>query len=214
MRAFDARSGALLWSWDPIRRDPADPATATWGDGWHNVGAANVWAPMSIDEQRGLVFMPTSSPSPDFFGGQRPGANQHADSVVALRIKDGSLAWAFQVVKHDVWDYDLPAQPTLTTLDIDGAHRDVVIQATKQGLVFVLDRDSGRPLFPVEEREVPQGGAPGEALAPTQTFPSDLPALVPSSLRPGDAFGFTPFDRGACRKRIAAFRSDGLYTPG
>ena len=213
VRAFDARSGALLWSWDPIPRDPADPATATWGDGWHNVGAANVWAPMSIDEQRGLVFMPTSSPSPDFFGGQRPGANQHADSVVALRINDGSLAWAFQVVKHDVWDYDLPAQPTLTTLDVGGARRDVVIQATKQGLVFVLDRDSGRPLFPVEERAVPQGGAPGEALALTQTFPSDLPALVPSTLHADDAFGFTPFDRAACRKRIATARSDGLYTP-
>jgi len=168
---------------------------------------------MSIDEQRGLVFLPTSSPSPDFYGGLRPGANRHADSVVALRIKDGSLAWAFQIVKHDVWDYDVPAQPTLARIDVDGARRDVVIQATKQGLVFVLDRDTGSPVFPIEERAVPQGGVPGEMLSATQTFPADLPALVPSQLRPIDAFGSTPFDRNACRERIAALRSDGPYTP-
>ena len=202
VRAFDARSGALRWQWQPL-----EPDTAT------HAGAGNVWAPMSVDETRGLVFLPTSSPSPDFFGGQRPGANAHSDSVVALHAGDGSLAWAFQIVKHDVWDYDVPAQPTLATLAIDGRPRDVVVQATKQGLVFVLDRDSGRPLFPVEERAVPQGGVAGEALSPTQTFPVDLPALVPSSLRPEDAFGFTFFDRNACRERIAALRNDGLYTP-
>ena len=159
------------------------------------------------------MFLPTSSPSPDFYGGLRPGANRHADSVVALRIKDGSLVWAFQIVKHDVWDYDVSAQPTLARIDVGGAPRDVVIQATKQGLVFVLDRDTGEPVFPVEERAVPQGGAPGEVLSATQTFPADLPALVPLRVRPEDAFGFTPFDRGACRERIAALRNDGLYTP-
>ncbi len=213
VRAFDARSGAPRWTWDAIPRDLSDPATQTWGDGWRAAGAANVWAPMSIDEERGLVFLPTSSPSPDFYGGLRPGANRHADSVVALRIEDGSLAWDFQIVKHDVWDYDLPAQPTLARIEVDGTRRDVVIQATKQGLVFVLDRDTGRPVFPVEERAVPQGGAPGEVLSATQTFPVDLPALVPSQLRPTDAFGFTSFDRDACRERIAGLRSDGLYTP-
>jgi quinoprotein glucose dehydrogenase len=213
VRAFDARSGALRWTWDPIPRDAADPATRTWGEGWRLTGAANVWAPMSIDEARGLVFLPTSSPSPDFYGGLRPGANLHADSVAAVRIRDGVLDWSFQIVKHDVWDYDLPAQPTLATLSIDGVRRDVVIQATKQGLVFVLDRDTGKPLFPVEERAVPQGGVAGESLAPTQTFPTDVPSLVPNLLRPDDAFGFTPFDRKACRERIAALRSEGLYTP-
>ena len=213
VRAFDTRSGAALWTWDPIPRDRSDPATQTWGDAWRDTGAANVWAPMSIDPARGLVFLPTSSPSPDFYGGLRPGANLHADSVAAVRIRDGVLVWSFQIVKHDVWDYDVPAQPTLATLTIDGARRDVVIQATKQGLVFVLDRDSGRPLFPVEERPVPQGGVAGESLSATQTFPADLPALVPSQLRPEQAFGFTPFDRNACRERIAAARSEGLYTP-
>ncbi|MEO5698454.1 MAG: pyrroloquinoline quinone-dependent dehydrogenase [Burkholderiaceae bacterium] len=202
VHAFDLRTGALRWSWDPLL--PQDGVVA---------GAANVWAPMSVDEARGLVFLPTSSPSPDFYGGMRPGANRHADSVVALRAADGSVAWAFQIVKHDVWDYDVAAQPTLATLQIDGKPRDVVVQATKQGLVFVLDRDSGAPVFPVEERAVPQGGAPGEMLSATQTFPADMPALVPSALRADDAFGFTPFDRAACRDRIAALRHEGLYTP-
>ena len=205
VRAFDARSGALRWAWEPLR--PAQGGTPL------RAGAGNVWAPMSIDAARGLVFLPTSSPSPDFFGGMRPGDNRDADSVVALRIADGSRAWAFQIVKHDVWDYDVPAQPTLATVQVAGAPRDVVIQATKQGLVFVLDRDTGVPVFAVEERAVPQQGAPGERLAPTQIFPVDLPPLVPSTLKPEDAFGFTPFDRGACRRRIAALRSEGLYTP-
>jgi len=213
VRAFDARTGTPKWTWDAIPRAAADPAAATWGEGWRSAGAANVWAPMSIDEARGLVFLPTSSPSPDFFGGLRPGANRHANSVVALHVADGRMAWAFQITKHDVWDYDVPAQPTLTTLNLDGVARDVVVQGTKQGLLFVLDRDTGAPVFPVEERAVPQGGAPGEALSPTQTFPVGMPALVPQRLRPEDAFGFTPYDRNACRQRIEALRNDGLYTP-
>jgi quinoprotein glucose dehydrogenase len=211
VRAFDARTGGLRWTWDPVPRDASDPAAQTWGEGWRDVGGANVWAPMSIDEERGLVFLPTSSPSPDFYGGLRPGANLHADSVVALRIKDGSLVWAFQIVKHDVWDYDVPAQPTLASIDVGGAPRDVVIQATKQGLVFVLDRDTGEPVFPVEERAVPQGGVPGEVLSATR-LPADLLRSCCCTCAP-NAFGFTPFDRGACRERIAALRNDGLYTP-
>jgi quinoprotein glucose dehydrogenase len=205
VRAFDARSGRLLWTWDPIARDSARSAAAP--------GAGNVWAPMSVDEQRGLLFLPTSSASPDFFGGARPGNNEHADSVVALRIADGTVAWSFQVVHHDLWDYDVPAQPTLATLNVGGAPRDVVVQGTKQGFVFVLDRDTGKPVFPVEERPVPQGGAPGEVLSATQPFPVDLPPLAPARLAASDAFGFTPFDRAACAKEIAALRNEGLYTP-
>ena len=205
VRAFDARSGAPCWEWEPLL--PSADGSA------QRAGGGNVWAPVSIDEARGLVYLPTSSPSPDFFGGLRGGDNRHSDSVVALRIADGKLVWAFQIVKHDVWDYDVPSQPTLARISVGGAPRDVVVQGTKQGLVFVLDRDSGAPVFPVEERAVPQQGAPGEVLSPTQTFPADLPALVPSVLRPEDAFGFTPWDRAACRERISALRSEGLYTP-
>ncbi|MBU1359255.1 MAG: pyrroloquinoline quinone-dependent dehydrogenase [Gammaproteobacteria bacterium] len=205
VRAFDARTGMLRWTWDPLRPDASGRKP--------RAGAANVWAPMAVDEARGLVFLPTSSPSPDFFGGERPGDNRDADSVVALRVADGSRAWAFQVVKHDVWDYDVAAQPALATLHIDGRPRDVVVEATKQGLVFVLDRDTGLPVFPVEERPVPQGAVPGDVLSATQTFPVGMPALVPSELKAQDAFGFTFFDRGACRDRIAALRNEGLYTP-
>lgn len=214
VRAYDARSGAPVWTFDPIPRRADDPAAATWGEGWRDAGHANVWAPMSVDEGRGLIFLPTSSPSPDFFGGQRPGANAHADSVVALEAATGRLVWSFQTVHHDVWDYDLPAQPVLATLKLDGAPRDVVIQGTKQGFVFVLDRETGAPVFPVEERPVPQDGAPGEALSPTQPFPADLPALTPQRIAPEDAFGLIPFyDGPACRDALAASRNEGLYTP-
>ena len=200
VRAFDARTGAPRWTWDPL------PPEARHGH-------ANVWAPMSVDEARGLVFLPTSSPSPDFFGGLRAGQNGHANSVVALDAETGVLRWSFRTVNHDVWDYDLPAQPTLSRLTIGGVQRDVVIQGTKQGFVFVLDRDTGAPVLPVEERPVPQGGVPGEVLSPTQPYPADLPPLVPHSLRPEDGWGFTPWDAGACRDQIATARSDGLYTP-
>lgn len=213
VRAFDARTGTPRWSWDPIPRDPSNPASATWGGGVPTAGHANVWAPMSIDAARGLVFLPTSSPSPDFFGGLRPGDNAHANSVVALEAETGKIAWVFQTVHHDVWDYDVPAQPTLATLNIEGRAVDVVIQGTKQGFLFVLDRESGAPVFPVEERPVPQGGVAGEALSPTQPMPVDLPALVPQTLTPDDAFGLTFWDRGVCRDAIADSRSEGLYTP-
>lgn len=211
--ALDARTGARRWSFDPIPRDASDARAPSWGEGWREAGHANVWAPMSIDEARGLVFMPTSSPSPDFFGGLRPGDNRHANSVVAIEAATGDVRWAYQIVHHDLWDYDLPAQPTLATLNLDDGPRDVVIQATKQGLVFLLDRDTGEPVLGVEERAVPQEGAPGETLSPTQPFPTRTPALVPTHLKPEDAFGLTPFDRASCRKAIAAARSEGLYTP-
>jgi quinoprotein glucose dehydrogenase len=213
VRAFDARSGALRWTWDPVPRTAEAAAAQGWTDGWQAAGHANVWAPMSADAARGLIFLPTSSPSPDFFGGLRPGDNRHANSVVALKAASGELFWAYQIVHHDVWDYDTPAQPTLTTLQLDAGPRDVVIQGTKQGFVFVLDRDTGKPVFPVEERPVPQGGAPGEALSPTQPFPAHVPALVPQHLKPEMAWGLTPWDRGECRAMIEAARSDGLYTP-
>ncbi|NOT41118.1 MAG: pyrroloquinoline quinone-dependent dehydrogenase, partial [Alphaproteobacteria bacterium] len=213
VRAFDVRTGAPKWSWDPVPRDANDPAAKTWGEGFKDVGHANVWAPMSVDETRGLVFLPTSSASPDFFGGLRPGDNKHSNSVVALKAETGELVWAFQTVHHDVWDYDNPAQPTLATIDVEGKPRDVVIQPTKQGFLFVLDRDTGEPVFPVEERPVPQGGIAGEVLSPTQPYPTVIPALAPQKISADDAYGVTPWDREACRKLIAETRNEGLYTP-
>ena len=165
VRAFDVRSGAARWQWDPIPRSPENPASATWqGEQPPREGHANVWAPMSADTERGLVFLPTSSPSPDFFGGLRPGDNQYANSVVALHARPGEVAWSFQTVHHDVWDYDLASQPGLYSIWKNGRSHDVVAQPTKTGLIFVLDRDTGEPFLPVEERPVPQNGAKGETL--------------------------------------------------
>ncbi len=212
VRAFDARTGAPRWSFDPIPRDAARARAQGWED-QPVEGHANVWAPMATDEARGLVFLPTSSPSPDFFGGMRPGDNRNANSVVALEAATGRVRWAFQTVHHDVWDYDIPAQPMLATITKDGAARDVVIQVTKTGLVFTLDRDTGEPVFAVEERPVPQGGAAGEALSPTQPFPVAPQPLAPSRIAPEDAWGVLGFDRAACRDRIAGARAEGLYTP-
>ncbi len=202
VRAFDARTGQSRWSFDPLVH------------GGITAGHANVWAPMSVDEERGLVFLPTSSPSPDFWGGKRPGNNDYANSVVALRVESGERAWSYQTVHHDVWDYDLPAQPTLARIDAGEGPRDVVIQPTKQGFVFVLDRDTGKPVWPVEERAVPQGGAEGEQLSPTQPFPTHVPPLLLQQISADDVFGLIPFwERNACRAQVAAARNEGLYTP-
>lgn len=203
VHAFDAVTGALRWTFDPLAN--AGPGVAA--------GAANVWAPMSVDEARGLVFLPTSSPSPDFYGAARPGNNGYANSVVAVKAATGEVAWAFQTTHHDVWDYDVPAQPTLGVVTYGGRTRPAVIQTTKQGLVFTLDRETGRPLIPVQERPVPQGGAIGESLSPTQPFPVAPAPLAPSRIRADDAFGLTPWDRGACRRLIAGARNEGIYTP-
>jgi quinoprotein glucose dehydrogenase len=214
VHAYDAESGALRWSFDPIPRTPVAANAASWSSaGAARTGAANVWAPMSVDEERGLVFLPTTSPSPDFYGGERPGDNRYADSVVALHVTTGRVAWAFQTTHHDVWDYDLPAQPTLGVVTYKDKTEPAVLQPTKQGLLFTLDRLSGEPLIPVEEHRVPQGGAPGEELSPTQPFPIAPKALAPHWIKPDDAWGLTWYDRGQCRNKIAAARAQGLYTP-
>lgn len=204
VHAFDAVTGQLRWAYDPLAA--AEPAIAA--------GAANVWAPMSVDVERGLVFLPTSSPSPDFYGAARPGNAGHANSVVAVKAVTGEVAWAFQTTHHDVWDYDIPAQPTLGMVSYKGGPpRPAVIQTTKQGLLFTLDRETGQPIIPVQERPVPQGGALGEHLSPTQPFPVAPEALAPNRIKPDDAFGLTPWDRAACRKKLAGARAEGLYTP-
>lgn len=200
--AFDARTGATLWTFDPLSGSP-------------NIrgGHSNVWSTISVDEERGLVFLPTSSASPDYFGGNRPGDNRYANSVVALNAATGTVAWHFQTVHHDVWDYDLPAQPGLYQVHRDGKVHDVVAQVTKTGFVFVLDRETGEPFLLIEERPVPQDGAKGEKLSPTQPFPVNTPPLVPNRLDPADAFGITLWDKLACSSRLKKLRRDGLFTP-
>jgi quinoprotein glucose dehydrogenase len=213
VRAFDARTGRKVWSWDPVPQDVTDPAYRTWqGLGAHRTGAANAWSVIAADSVRGLVFVPTSAPSPDYFGGARRGRNDYANSIVALRASTGEVVWHFQTVHHDLWDYDNASPPSLVNLTIDGRIRPAVLQATKTGMLFVLDRETGVPLVPVEERSVPASDVPGEVAWPTQPF-STLPPLSPHALSVDEAFGSTAKSRAACRAQIASLRNDGIFTP-
>jgi quinoprotein glucose dehydrogenase len=215
VRAFDARNGRLLWSWDPIPRDPSNPVYKEWDPAALTAAsAANAWAPLSVDAARHLVFVPTGSASPDFFGGTRPGDNRWANSIVALEGDTGTLKWGQQLVHHDLWDYDVGSQPTLANIMHDGKSVAAVIQATKTGFLFTFDRDNGTPLFPIEETAVPQDAVPGEHPSPTQPFPAAPPALSrQSKITPEDAWGVAFFDTRACRKRIEQYRSEGIFQP-
>jgi len=203
VHAYDAVTGAPKWSWDPLS-DQRAPFRG---------GAANVWAPISADDAKGLVYLPVSSTSPDFWGGYRKGDGHYANSVTALDIATGKLVWSFQTTHHDLWDYDIPAQPTLGMVTYKGATAPAILQPTKQGLLFTLRGDTGVPLIPVVERKVPQGGAFGESVWPTQPFPIAPKPLAPISISPGDAYGLTFWDRGACRKLMAGARTGSIYTP-
>src|SRR5262245_17335258 len=214
VRAYDVKSGALRWSWDPVPTRDSDPARTTWaGDSWRRTGAANVWSVMSVDATRGLVFVPTGSPSPDHYGGERLGANAYANSIVALRAASGEVVWHFQVVHHDLWDYDVAAQPVLVNVMRRGQSVPAVVVATKMGHLFLLDRETGLPLFGIEERPVPKGTVPGEEAWPTQPFPSRPRPLVPARLTPDEAWGLNDSEREACRSRLATLRSEGIFTP-
>ena len=214
VRAYDARTGKLEWSWDPIPQAADDPARKTWqAESAIRTGAANAWSIISVDPERGLVFVPTGSPSPDFYGGERKGNNEYANSVVALRASTGKVVWHFQVVHHDLWDYDVASQPMLITLRRNGRDIPAVAVGTKIGHLFVLHRETGKPLFPVEERPVPASTVPGEEASPTQPFPKLPAAIVPQKLTENDAWGLTPADRDECRRLIKSARSEGLFTP-
>lgn len=198
VRAFDARSGRQVWSWEPVDQ---------------SLSAANAWAPMSLDAQRDLLFVPTGSAAPDFFGGARRGDNVHANSLVALRATTGELVWHRQLVHHDLWDYDLPAQPALVELRRGGRTVPAVVQVTKTGMVFVFHRETGEPLFDIVEKPVPPSDVRGEVAASTQPF-STLPLLSRTTpVKPDDAWGLTFWDRGRCRRQIEQLRSEGIYTP-
>ncbi|HXY96332.1 MAG TPA: pyrroloquinoline quinone-dependent dehydrogenase [Steroidobacteraceae bacterium] len=214
IRGFDAISGALLWSFDPLPDSPSHPAAAEWNLAQAaGTGAGNAWGVMSVDEEHALVLVPTGSASPDFYGGTRLGSNRFADSLLALDARTGRLVWHQQLVHHDLWDYDLAAQPALGDLDVQGVPVPAVIEATKTGMLYVFDRTNGTPLFPVTERPVPRSFVPGEQASPTQPFPA-LPALVPQKrVGPDDAWGITFWDRGKCREKLAALRNEGIFTP-
>ncbi len=214
VRAFDARTGEFRWQFDPVPRNPGDPEAAHWSPAaLATTGAANAWSILSYDADRDLVYLPTASASPDFFGGTRPGDNRYANSVVALRGATGELAWHYQLVHHDVWDLDLPAQPLLVTIRRPAGSVPAVVQLTKMGLIFSFNRETGEPVYAIEERPVPQDGVPGERLSPTQPYPVAPPPLVAAGFTPDDAWGFTFLDRGGCRRTVSASRHGAYYTP-
>ena len=213
--AFDARTGRQVWEFDPLPRDPADPAAATWLKGTAgDEGGGNVWSEMAVDESLDMVYLPTTSPSVDFYGAERPGANAYADSVVALQGSTGKVVWSFQFVHHNLWDYDTPSQPLLIDLPYNGKSVPALVQNTKTGMIFIFNRKTGEPLIPFVERPVPQQGAvPGEWLSPTQPFPVGMPALAPQNISADDAWGFMLFDKWKCRDKIDALNHGSIYTP-
>jgi quinoprotein glucose dehydrogenase len=213
VRAFDVRSGKMLWYWDPIPPGQ-EPRYDDQGKPSFYRGTTNVWSIISVDEKHDLVFLPTGNTSTDFFGGLRNNVDYWSSSVVALRGSTGEVVWHFQMVHHDIWDYDTPSQPTLFEFEREGSTIPALAQPTKMGHLYLLNRLTGEPLFPVEERPVPQKHAvEGEYLSPTQPFPTRPPPLHPQRLDPEDAWGLTFWDRNACRDLIAGLRNEGIYTP-
>lgn len=214
VRAFEARTGELRWSWDPIPRQPSDQGFDTWqGPKAQQTGAANAWAPISADPSRDLVFVPTSCPSPDYYGGERKGDNLYANSLVAIKASTGAVVWHFQTVHHDIWDYDLPAQPLLFDLERNRESVPAVLIVTKMGHIFVFNRETGVSLFPIEERPVPSSDIEGEVTAKTQPFPVLPPGLGLRQLTIEDAWGPTSEYLEIAKQRISQAKHNGIFTP-
>lgn len=214
VRAFDARTGRLVWTWYPIPQGEAAAAQSSWGgNSARRTGGANAWSVLVADPARGLIFVPTSSAAPDYYGGLRPGDNRYANSVVALRAATGEVAWHFQTVHHDLWDYDNAAPPALADVLRGDSRIPVVLQATKTGMLYVLHREHGTPVFPVEERPVPRSEIVGEQAWPTQPFTAFTSPLSPHRYTPDDAWGPTANDRAACREVMAGLRGGSIFTP-
>jgi quinoprotein glucose dehydrogenase len=214
VHAYDVRTGALRWV---FRSFPAegDPGAETWPAGARAThGGVHNWSELTIDEARGIAYIPFGTGRFDFYGGDRPGDNLFANSLVALDARTGRRLWHYQIVHHDVWDYDLPVAPKLLTIRHDGRQRDVVAQATKQGFLFVFDRVTGEPIWPIEERAVPQSDVPGERTAPTQPFPSKPAPFARQTFTEKDINPFLPeAERREIAQRLRSYRNEGLYTP-
>jgi quinoprotein glucose dehydrogenase len=214
VRAFDVRSGALKWTWDPVPQNPRDPAYSGWAGALaHKSGGANAWTVLAADPERGLVFVPTGSAAPDYYGALRLGDNRYANSLVALRASNGRVVWSFQTVHHDLWDYDNASPPALVSLTRDGVQVPAVVLATKTGMLFVLNRETGRPVFPVEERPVPSSDIPLERTARTQPFTAATPPLSPQRFTVDQIWGVSDADRAACRAVVEGLRNEGVFTP-
>jgi quinoprotein glucose dehydrogenase len=215
VQAFDVRTGKRAWVFYTIPQSAKDFGADTWGDAsWKIAGHANVWAPMSLDAGRGLLFVPTSTPSGDYWGGWRQGANLFAESLVCLDALTGQRKWHFQAVHHGLWDYDFASAPTMATTTVDGKTVDVVAQVSKQGFTYVFDRVTGRPIWPIDERPVDTTtDVPGERPYPTQPFPTRPPPLVPQGISLDDANDLTPEIKRLAQEQLKRFRLGPLFTP-
>ena len=215
VQAFNARTGKRVWTFSVIPQSAKDPGAETWeNESWRQNGHGNVWAPMTLDEARGLLYLPTSTPSSDYYGGERPGANLFAESLVCLDAATGKIKWHFQMVHHGLWDYDNPAAPNLVTITVDGRRIDAVAQVTKQGFTYVFDRVTGEPVWPIVERPVPtDSDVPGEKPYPTQPFPSKPPAFVDQGVSLEDANDLTPEIKAMAQEQMQKFRIGPLFTP-
>ena len=213
VRAYSARTGRRVWTFHTVPRD-GEFGSDSWERGSnHYTGHTNVWAPMTLDEHRGLLYLPVSTPSNDFYGGNRLGTNLFGDSLVCLDAKTGARRWHRQLVHHGLWDYDPPSAPTLVTLRHNGRDVEAVVQVTKQGFAFVFDRVSGQPLWPIEERPVPASDVPGERTWPTQPFQSALPPLAPQGVTLDDATDLTPQLHAEALQILRRVRIGPLFTP-
>jgi quinoprotein glucose dehydrogenase len=215
VQAFDARTGQRVWAFSTIPQSATAPGAETWeNESWKRNGHANVWAPMALDEQRGLLYLPTSTPTSDYYGGNRPGANLFAESLVCLEAATGKMKWHFQTVHHGLWDWDIPTQPTLMTITVDGKRIDAVAQVTKRGDTFVFDRVTGAPVWPIIEREVPTDtDVPGEKPYPTQPFPTKPRAFVDQGVTLDDANNLTPEIKKLAQEQMQKFRIGPMFTP-
>jgi quinate dehydrogenase (quinone) len=212
VRAFDVRTGKMAWTFHTIPR-PGEQGHQSWrGDDWKDRTGANVWSTMSVDQERGLVFLPVGSASYDFYGADRQGANLFGNSLVALDAATGKLRWYFQMVHHDIWDYDMPAQPVLIDVRLQGKKIPAVAQVTKMGFVFVFERMTGKPLFPIEERPVPRSETPGELASPTQPFPARPPALVRQKFTEDD-IDLSSAENQECAELFRSLKGGKIFTP-
>jgi quinate dehydrogenase (quinone) len=212
VRAFDPITGKMKWAWDMGRPDqhgvPIDGETYT-------RGTPNAWSLFSADDELGLVYIPTGNATPDYFGGHRtPAAEKYASSIVALDVVTGDVRWSYQTTHHDIWDYDVPSQPVLTTMpDKNGRATPAVIVPTKRGELFVFDRRDGTPLIDIEEKTVPQGAVPEDWTAKTQPFAIGMPSFAGAPLTERDTWGLTPIDQMLCRIQFKRYRYEGTFTP-
>ena len=215
IRAFDVRTGKLVWTFHTIPH-PGEFGYDTWPkDAWKTVGGVNVWSEFSVDQKRGIVFAPTASPKYNFYGADRKGANLFGDCLLALDARTGKRLWHFQMVHHDIWDYDNPTAPKLLTVRHDGKTVDAVAQVSKQGFVWVFNRVTGEPLWPIEERPVPRSDMPGEEAWPTQPFPLKPPPFARQKFTVEDLNPYieSPEERARFRDEILSARNEGLFTP-